>query len=176
MPTKRNAEKWQFKWKTYSHESQLLENQAWISLFHNRSLSGWARYSFPVLSGLLVEFRVCDQFWFLNFIAEFFSSSCFNTKIVGQNLFYTEPALGDLGSWIERWPFSLGRAGCLCRWKAWSGKGCFIWSARDGHREMQWAILVRNHTKFGHGWELIRMLGEIIHVKQIIDACNDIEC
>lgn len=147
-----------------------------FSLFHNRSLSGWACYSPPVLRCLPFEFWVCDWLSFFNFIAQFFSSSCFHTKIIGQNLFYSKPSLGNLGAGNERWPLSLCRAGCLRGWKAWSGKGCFIWSARDGHWEMQWAVLVRNHTKFGYRWELmIRMLSEIVHVKQIINACNDVE-
>lgn len=153
-----------------------LKTNLGFSLSHNRSLFGRACYSPPVLRCLPLEFRICDWLSLFNFIAQFFSSSCFHTKIVGQNLFDSKPALGNLGARNERWPLSLCRTGCLCRWKAWSGKGCFIWSARDGHWEMQRAVLVRNHTKFGYRWELmIRMLCEIVHVKQIINTCNDIE-
>lgn len=64
------------------------------------------------------------------------------------------------------------------RWKAWGSNCSFVWCAWDRHWKWtwNWNLLLRNHVnRTRNQCELIRMFGQVIHIKQIINPGYDVK-
>lgn len=99
-----------------------------------------------------------------------------NAQIISQNLFHTKPAMRKLAAINDFWSFSLCWTNKLGRREAWCGESCFVRSAIDRYWEWSSHALMSNDTDFGNWNKLIRVLIQIIHIKKVINACNNIEC
>lgn len=100
-----------------------------------------------------------------------------DAQIICQDLFHPKSAMGELGGVEEMWSLSFS----LCRTETLGGREArrresgFVWSTRDWHREGSPCTLVSNDAYFRYGHELIRMLGQVVHVDKVIDTCHDVE-